>query len=384
MEVYLDNSATTKAYKKVADVVNEIMIKEYGNPSSAHTKGFEAEKYIKNSKKIISNILKVSEKEVYFTSGGTESNNLAIIGAALANKRSGNHIITTEIEHPSVYNSMKYLEEIGFEVTYLPVNENGVVELDELIKEIKRETILVSIMYVNNEIGSVQLIEEIGSAIKIKNKNIIFHTDAVQAFGKYKIYPKKIKADLISVSGHKIHGPKGIGFLYKKESIKIKPLFYGGGQQNDIRPGTENVSGIAGLGVACEEIYKEIENEAEKLKKLKEFFVFQINEIEDIIINSKLNETFAPHIISISFKGIKSEVLLHALEEKQIFVSSGSACSTNKKELSKTLKALGIDKEYIDGTIRFSLSEFTTKEELEICLDSLKEIVPKLRLYKRH
>lgn len=384
MEIYLDNSATTRVYESVKDVVNMVMCEDYGNPSSIHLKGFEAEKYIKNSKEIISKILKVSEKEIYFTSGGTEANNLAIIGAAMANKRAGMHLITTEIEHPSVLNSMKYLEEQGFSVTYLKTDKNGLVDIENLQSSIKDDTILISVMYVNNEIGSVQPVEEIGSLIKRINPNIIFHIDAVQAFGKYLINPKKINADMLSVSGHKIHGPKGIGFLYIKSKIKIKPLLFGGGQQDDIRPGTENVPGIAGIAQATKDIYANLNEDIEKIRSLKDFFIDEVLTIEGVKVNSHKGKDSAPHIVSVSFKGIKSEVMLHALEDENIFVSSGSACNSNKKATSKTLKAIGLGSDFIDGTIRFSFSAFTTSQELMKCIEVLKDLTSKLRLYKHH
>lgn len=384
MEIYLDNSATTRVYEGVKEIVNKVMCEDYGNPSSIHNKGFQAEKYIKNSKEIISKILKVSEKEIYFTSGGTESNNLAIIGAAMANKRAGMHLITTEIEHPSVINAMKYLEEQGFSVTYLKTDKNGLVDILDLQSSIKDDTILISVMYVNNEIGSVQPIEEIGHSIKKINPNIIFHIDAVQAFGKYVINPKKINADMVSVSGHKIHGPKGVGFIYIKTKTKIKPIFFGGGQQDDIRPGTENVPGIAGLAWAAKEIYKNLNDDIEKLNSLKDFFIDEVLKIEGVKVNSHKGSGSAPHIVSVSFKDIKSEVMLHALEDENIYVSSGSACNSNKKETSKTLKAIGLRNEYIDGTIRFSFSAFTTKQELMTCIEILKKLSSSLRLYKHY
>lgn len=384
MECYLDNSATTKCFEEVKDIVINAMTKDYANPSSMHIKGVEAEKYLKQSKEIIASTLKVNEKELFFTSGGTESNNLAIIGSAMANIRTGKHLITTIIEHPSVINTMKYLEEQGFRVTYLPVDEAGIVSLEELDKAICDDTILVSIMYVNNEIGSVQPIDKIAQMIKEKNPNTLFHVDAIQGFGKYKIYPKRLNIDLLSASGHKINGPKGVGFCYISEKVKIKPIAFGGGQQKGMRSGTENVPGIAGIGMAVLKTYENFEEKIDNLYRLKSYFVEEISKLEGVYLNGKTGLDSAPHVVSASFLHVRSEVLLHALESKEIYVSAGSACASNKPTVSPTLKAIGVEKELLDSTIRFSFSFETTKEELSYCLDALKEILPKLRIYKRH
>lgn len=383
MEVYFDNSATTKCYESVAKLMVQLMTQDYGNPSSMHTKGFEAEKYIREAREIISKNLKVSEKEIFFTSGGTESNNLAVIGTAMANQRNGKHLITTSIEHPSVLNAMKYLEEQGFEVTYLPVDEQGVLKLENLKNALREDTILVSIMHVNNEIGSLQPIEQAANLIKTNNPKTLFHVDAIQSFGKFRIFPSKLNIDLLSISGHKIHAPKGIGVLYVQAKVKIKPINFGGEQQKGLRSGTENVPGIAGIGVAIKEIYTDFEEKQKKIYEIKRSFVRQIKEIEGIVINGS-EETSAPHIVSVSFEGIKSEVLLHALEEKHIYVSAGSACASNKPAISQTLKGINVKKELLDATIRFSFSFDTTFEEIDYCIRSLKEIVPRLRKYIRH
>lgn len=384
MEAYLDNSATTKCHESVAKIMIKILTEDYGNPSSMHTKGFDAEKYIRQAKEIISKNLKVSEKEIYFTSGGTESNNMAIIGTAMANKRRGQHIITSSIEHPSVTNAMRYLEEQGFKVTYLPVDENGVVRLQDLKNALTNETILVSIMYVNNEIGSIQPIEQIAKVIKENNPGILVHVDGVQGYGKFLIAPSKLTIDLFSISGHKIHGPKGIGVLYVNEKVKIKPIIFGGEQQKGVRSGTENVPGIAGIGLAIKELYSDFNEKQKNLYQLKKRFVEQIKEIEDIYINGLHGEDSAPHIVSISFAGIRSEVLLHSLEERNIYVSAGSACASNKPAVSETLKGIGIKKEFLDSTIRFSFSFDTTQEEIDYCIQVLEELVPVLRKYTRH
>lgn len=379
MEAYFDNGATTKVFPQVKEIMVEAMEVEYGNPSSMHMKGVKAENYIKDAKEIIAKSLKVEPKEIIFTSGGTESNNMALIGTAMANKRKGKHIISTRIEHASVYNPLFYLEEQGFEVTYLPVDEHGIVKLQALEDAIRPDTILVSVMYVNNEIGSIQPISEIGSIIKKKNPDIIFHVDAIQGYGKYNIYPRRWNIDLLSVSGHKIHGPKGIGFLYAKDKVKMNPIIFGGGQQKGRRSGTENVPGIAGLGKAVQLIYKDHETKMNHIRSLKEDFIAQVLELPDV----KNNSGEAPHIASISFKGVRSEVLLHALEERGVYVSSGSACSSNKPAISGTLKAIGLTKEYYDSTLRFSFCIYNTKEEVDYAVDCLKELLPMLRRFTR-
>lgn len=383
MEVYLDNSATTKAYPEVARLVADIMTEDYGNPSSMHLKGVDAEKYIKYSKKTIANIMKVQEKEIFFTSGGTEADNWALIGTAFANYRAGKHLITTKIEHPAVLQTMEYLKEQGFEITYLPVDRLGRIRLGDLERAIRRDTLLVSIMYVNNEVGAIQPIEEAGALIKRINPRTLFHVDAVQGFGKLKLFPKKWNIDMVSVSGHKIHGPKGVGFLYIDERMKIKPIIFGGGQQRNFRSGTENVPGVAGIGKAAELIYRDLAEGTERLYRLKEYFVRELSSMPHIYINGPQDETGAPHIVSASIAGIRSEVLLHALEEKGVYVSAGSACSSHKHTISATLESMGIEKQLMDSTLRFSFSVFTTKEELDYTLECLDELVPMLRRYTR-
>ena len=383
MEIYLDNSATTRTLDCVAELMCQIMTKDYGNPSSMHAKGVEAERYIKYAKETLAKILKVNEKEIYFTSGGTESDNWALMGCAYANHRAGKHLITTRIEHPAILQSMKHLEEQGFMVTYLPVDQYGVVSLEELKKAIRPDTILVSMMHVNNEVGALQPIEEAGRLIKSINKNILFHVDAVQGFGKFKIHPKKSGIDMLSVSGHKIHGPKGVGFLYINESVKIKPILFGGGQQKGFRSGTENVPGTAGLAKAAEVLYGQLEDDQEKLYDLRDYFVKEVTQIENVHLNGPRGREGAPHIVSLSVGGIRSEVLLHALEDKGISVSAGSACASNKHTISTTLESMGVARDLLDSTIRFSFSIFTTKEELDYTIQVLKEIVPLLRRYTR-
>lgn len=387
MIAYLDNAATTKPFDSVKNKMIETLEESYGNPSSLHSKGVEAEQYVKEARKIIASNLKVEEKEIIFTSGGTESNNMALIGAALANQRAGKHIITTKIEHPSVHNPLIYLENNGFTITYLGVDKNGRVKMEELLDAITDETILVSIMYVNNEMGAVEDVEAISKAIKEKKRDILFHVDAIQAYGKYRIYPKRMGIDMMSVSAHKIHGPKGIGFIYIKDKVKVKPIIYGGEQQKGMRSGTENVPGIAGMGQAVKEIYTNHEETVERLYELKRYFVEEVRKIEDVKVNGLdgLNvEDTAPHVISVSFAGIRSEVLLHSLADKGVYVSAGSACASNHPQISGTLKAIGVQNDLLDSTLRFSLSVFTTREELDYALEALKELLPMLRRYRRH
>lgn len=383
MEVYFDNSATTRVLESVKDMVIKTMTEDYGNPSSKHKKGLHAERYIKEAAEIIAGTLKVTPKEILFTSGGSESNNMALIETAMANRRTGNHIISTGIEHASVYNPLAYLEEQGFSVTYLSVDSKGHISLDELEAAIRPETILVSIMYVNNEIGAVEPIEAISRTIKKKNPSALFHVDAIQAYGKYVIRPKKQGIDLLSVSGHKIHGPKGVGFLYVDQNVKIRPLIYGGGQQRGLRSGTENVPGIAGLGAAAKEMYTNHGQKIRALTELKDYMIDRLSEIEGVSINSQPGELSAPQIVSAGFLGTRSEVLLHALEEKGISVSSGSACSSNHPAVSGTLKGIGVKQELLDSTLRFSFGIYNTKEEVDYCIDMLKELLPVLRRYQR-
>lgn len=388
MEVYLDNSATTRTFPEVAELMTKIMCEDYGNPSSLHMKGVQAEQYLRYAKETLARILKVAEREILFTSGGTESDNLALIGCARANARRGNHLITTQIEHPAILQTMHYLEDNGYRLTYLPVDSNGQIRLEDLHRAMTPETILVSIMHTNNEIGALQPIAEAGALIKRMNPNTLFHVDAVQGFGKAKIYPKKMNIDLLSVSGHKIHGPKGVGFLYVGDRVKIQPILFGGGQQQNLRSGTENVPAVAGLAKAAEILYGCFEEDIDRLYQCKKYFIEGISKIDNVVINGLLpdapfGEGTAPHIVSVSFTGVRSEVLLHALEEEGIYVSAGSACSAHKPQPSATLKAIGVEKSLLESTIRFSFSVYTTFEELDYTLQVLYDKIPMLRRYSR-
>lgn len=397
MEAYLDNAATTKTAEPVIAVMEKMMRIDYGNPSSMHMKGFDAEKYVKESRQIIASSLKTEPKNIIFTSGGTEANNMAIIGTALKRKRMGMHIVTSVMEHASVYNPMAFLEEMGYEVTYVKVDQYGHIDTDMLKNSIREDTILVSIMMVNNEIGSYVDIEKIACIVKEKNEKTYLHVDAIQAYGKYKINPKKLNIDLMSVSGHKINGPKGSGFLYVADKVGIKPIIYGGGQERGMRSGTENVPAIAGLSEAVKLIYDNHGEKIQNMYSLKEAFIKKVMEINGVTVNAvsdnirelneeKLREAVlktAPHIISVSFENIRSEVMLHALEDRGIYVSSGSACSSNHPSISGTLRAIGVKEALLDSTIRFSLGMNTTMEEIDYAIEVLKELVPIYSKYVR-
>lgn len=383
MEAYLDNSATTACFEEVAQLMHKIMCEDYGNPSSMHHKGVEAEKYLRDATKTLADLLKTDEKEILFTSGGTESDNIALIGTAMANHRRGRHLITTRIEHPAVLQPMAYLENQGFQVTYLPVDHEGKISLEDLKRAIRPDTILVSIMHTNNEIGSVQPIAEAGELIKRMNPQTLFHVDAVQGFGKFRIYPAKAHVDMLSVSGHKIHGPKGVGFLYIRKVARVNPIIYGGGQQKGMRSGTENVPGIAGLAKAAELVYQNLDQDMDRMYGLRDMLIEGISDIEDVRVNGCPGREGAAHIVSLSVRGVRSEVLLHALEERDIYVSAGSACSSNKPQMSATLKAIGVERELLDSTIRFSFSVFTTAEEIQYTIQALHELIPALRRYSR-
>lgn len=376
--IYFDNSATTKIFDEVLDDVIDTMKNSFGNASSLHRLGYESEQKIVKYTKILSQILRCKENEIYFTSGGTESNNLAIFGVCDAYKKSGNKVITTKIEHPSVLKCFNELEQRGFDVVYLDVDEKGYINIQNLIDEIDDNTILVSIMYVNNEIGTIQNIDEIAQKIKEKNKNTIFHTDAVQAFGKININVKNI--DLISVSGHKIHAQKGTGFLYIKSGVRLKNILFGAGQQKGIRSGTINNEGIVGLCKASQIAYENLQKNYENAIKIRNEIISLKDKIDGVCINGD-EQNGIPYILSISFKDIKGEVLLHALEEKNIFVSTGSACSSKTKKDLSTIYY--VNKDNLGSTIRVSFSSTNTLEEAKQFNDAILNIVPMLRLYKK-
>ena len=384
MEAYFDNSATTRCYPEVAEIVVKTMTEDFGNPSAMHLKGVEAEKYVREAAQTLAKILKVNEKEIIFTSGGTESNNLALFGGADANKRSGNHIITTSVEHAAVGQPAERLEQMGYEVTIVPVDHRGVVQLEALEKALRPDTILVSTMYVNNEVGAVMPVEEIAKLVHEKSPKALYHVDAIQAFGKYRIYPKKAGIDMLSVSSHKIHGPKGVGFLYINEKARIQPQILGGGQQAGMRSGTDNVPGIAGLGVAAKMVYTDFDKKIEHMYQLKERLAEGFLKLPDVRLNGMEIREGAPQILSASFLGVRSEVLLHTLEEKGIYVSAGSACSSHKRKAAGTLSAMGMEAAQRESTLRFSFSEENTFEEVDYALEVIGQVLPMLLRYSRH
>ncbi len=376
MERYLDNSATTRPYDEVVETVARVMKEQYGNPSSLHRLGIAAEKQVKEARETIAATLKAMPREIYFTSGGTESNNMAIMGTcALAR---GRHIISTPLEHPATMNTLAKLQEEGWRVDFVPVSREGVVSLPAFEDMIRPDTVLVTAMLVNNEIGSVQPIAQMAKILKRKNPKAYLHVDAVQGYCKVPCDVRELGADLLSISGHKIHGPKGIGVLYVKNGTRLAPVLYGGGQQDNLRSGTENVPGIAGLGVAAKLCYERMPESTGKMAELRQRLEQGLcDAIPNIIVNTP--EDCAPHILNVSFGGTRSEVILHSLENEEIYVSSGSACSSHKKEPSYVLSAIGVDRRMIDGSIRFSLSEFTSKEDIDATIAALIKIVDRIR-----
>lgn len=376
MEIYFDNSATTAPYGEVSAAVFDTMSNNYGNPSSLHKLGIEAERAVKTAKERVASALKASPAEILFTSGGTESDNIAIMGAAAASR--GKHIITTPLEHPAVMNTLSEMENRGYKIDYAPVDSKGRVILEEYRRLIRPDTFLVTAMIVNNEIGTVEPVAEMCKILKRANPRALFHTDAVQGFGKIPVTADGTGADMISLSSHKIHGPKGMGALYIRRGISIKPIMFGGGQQGGMRSGTENVPGIVGFGLAAKMATTDLSSKAERMTVLRKRLEKGIvNALDNVRVNTP--ENAAPHILNISFGGVKSEVLLHSLEMQNIFVSSGSACSSHKKEPSYVLTEIGVPRKMIDGSIRFSLSEFSTEEQVDAVIDAVSKIVPRLR-----
>ncbi len=384
MEAYFDNSATTKVDSEVVELMVKVMTEDYGNPSSAHMKGVEAERYLRTAREQIAAQLGCREKEIIFTSGGTESDNMAVFGGAWANRRAGRHLITTAVEHAAVLRPMQFLEDNGWRVTYLPVDSQGRISLDDLQEALDEDTVLVSIMMVNNEMGAVQPVEEAARLVKAYNPAILFHVDAVQAFGKLPINLRQMPFDMLSVSGHKIHGPKGIGFLYVREKTKVLPIILGGGQQKGMRSGTDNVPGAAGLGLAAQKICDHMEEKRAYLISLREKLRSGLEQTDNVVIHSSQEEYAAPHILNVSFVGVRSEVILHALEDQGICISAGSACSTNKKlPVSPVMEQLKLPREQLESAVRFSFSTLNTPEEVDYCLAVLEKLLPMLRRYTR-
>ncbi len=381
--IYLDNSATTRACDEAVAAVVVAMQEEYGNPSSMHGLGAQAEHLLRGAVSEIAAALKVSEKEIILTSGGTESDNLAVLGAALAYRRRGMHVITTAVEHPAVNECFKKMETLGFQVTYLPVDQAGRVRVEDLFSAITPETILVSMMMVNNEVGARMPVEEVGARLKKEYPDILFFVDAVQGFGKYPVTPSKWGVDLLSFSGHKIHGPKGTGVLYVRDKVRLEAQILGGGQQKAKRSGTENVPGYLGLAAAVKRAVTNLTDKQERMTYLKDRLYDGLSLLPDVVLHSARGTMGACHIVNASFMGVRAEVLLHALEDKGICVSAGSACASNKPAPSKTLLAMGLPMDQIESALRFSLSEYTTEEEIDVTLEELGNLLPLLRRFKR-
>ena len=388
MEIWLDNAATTRCDRAVVSLMERLLTEEYGNPSSAHRMGFHAEQYVREAAERIAKILRCKHTEIVFTSGGTESDNLALSGAARANAAKGKRVITSRIEHPAVRESVRALEKEGFDCVFLPCDHEGILDLCALEDALTPDTILVSVMAVNNEIGSVQPLREIGARIKEKAPQALFHTDAVQGFAMVPFDIKKAKIDLMSVSAHKLHGPKGAGFLYVREGVRLQPVMYGGGQQNDLRPGTENVPGIAGMGLAAELVMRDAQDTRERLYALRAYLCEGlVRDIEGVMVHGAVmkcdREKCAPHILSFAIPSVRAEVMLHALEDRGIYVSGGSACASRHPAHSKTLQTIGAKEEALESTIRISMSKETTKEEIDITLQAIRELAAMLGKYTR-
>ena len=373
MKVYLDNSATTRTAPEVADAMLPFFVDKYGNASSIHSFGEAAKEALENAREQISKYINAEPDEIIFTSGGTESDNLAIKGAAYALKDKGKHIITSRFEHPAVLEVCQALEKEGFEVTYLSVSKEGFVDIEKLKESIKSDTILVTVMHANNEIGTIQDIEKIGSICM--EKGIVFHTDAVQSVGKTPLDVKKMHVDLASFSAHKFHGPKGIGALYVRKKDKIKKLFQGGSQEMNLRPGTENVSGAVGFSTALKLLDEE---DIKKMSELRNYLIDELLSIPEASLNGSRENRLCNNV-NVSFSHIEGESILLGLDDKGVAVSTGSACTSQKLEPSHVLLALGVKPEDAHGSIRFSLSKYTTKKEIDYTINAVKTVVENLR-----
>lgn len=375
--IYFDNSSTTKPFREVLESFSKVSSEFYGNPSSLHGLGAQSEKLLSQAREQIAKLLHVQKNEIYFTSGGTESNNIAIKGTALMHKGRGKHLITTEIEHPSVKESMEQLKELGFRVTYIPVDANGVVKTEDIEKAICHDTILVSVMHVNNEIGAIQPIEEIGQLLTQYSK-ILFHVDYVQGIGKVPLDIHESYIDLCTISGHKFHGLKGTGALYVRDGVRISSLISGGGQEWKLRSGTENVAGMVAMSKALRMTFLEQEKHLNHMVQIKDFLRSKLEMIEGVTIHTPITYS-APHILNFSIKGFKAEVFVHALEEMQVIVSTTSACSSKKQKPSSTLLAMGIPEEEALSAIRISLSYENTQGEAEQFIKIVNQAVARLR-----
>lgn len=383
-QIYLDNAATTQVLPEVVDEVVRCLSDDFGNPSSLHRLGLQSERKMKQARNMVAQLIQVPPEDIIFTSGGTESNNLAILGTARARKRYGNHCITTEIEHPSVLNTFQYLEQEGWNVTYLPVDSRGIVSIEDLKNAMRKDTVLVSIAHVNNEIGSVQPIKEIGLYLKGNYPDTIFHTDAVQSFGRLPIRPLEWGIDLLSISGHKIHAPKGVGALYIKKGTLITSLQWGGGQELGIRNGTENIPGIVGFGRAAQWIKEKISEDEKYISRMKVALANEIaREIPQVVFNGPKPSDGAPHILNLSIPGVRGETLLHVLESYGVYVSTGSACSSRSIRTSHVLKAIGASQQVAEGSIRISLSYLNNYDELSKVPQILKKSVDQIKRFTR-
>ncbi|EDL65334.1 cysteine desulfurase family protein [Bacillus sp. SG-1] len=370
--IYFDNSATTKPYKEVLQTFLKVNEDYFANPSSIHALGGRVETLITKSRKQVASLLEIKETEVFFTSGGTESNNLALKGTALHYRNRGRHIITTVIEHPSIIETCEQLKELGFDITYLPVDSHGSVRVQDVLDALRDDTILVSIMHVNNEVGSIQPVEAIGKALKSYPK-VIFHVDHIQGIGKVPLSFHEAGIDLCSISGHKIHGLKGTGMLYIKEGLKISPLLSGGEQERKIRSGTENTGGIVSFAKALRLHFEKSGKELEYIRKLNAYLRGKLNQIDGITIHSPAAGA-APHIVNFSVQDIRGEIFVHALEEFNIYVSTTSACSSKKNIPSRTLQGMGVNESLLDTSVRVSFSFENTKEEVDAFCSAIEKV----------
>jgi cysteine desulfurase len=375
--IYFDNSATTKPYKEVLDAFVKVSSEFFGNPSSLHGLGVQAEKLLSHARSQVANLLEVKPSEIYFTSGGTESNNLAIKGSALSHRNRGRHVIFSSIEHPSVHGAMEQLKQHGFEITCLPVDSDGRVQVEDVKNSIRKDTILVSIMHVNNEVGTIQPIKEIGQVLQ-PYPDILFHVDSVQAIGKVPMNLYEHRVDLCSISAHKFHGLKGTGALFIREGVKLDSLFSGGNQEWKVRSGTENVAGAVAMAKALRLTMENSHKAIKNMEEIKSILCEGLVTIEDLTIHTP-NENAAPHILNFSIKGMKSEVLIHALEQKGIFLSTTSACSSKKKSPSKTLVAMGVSEDLAESAFRISLTHDNTESEAKKVITATEKAVKQLR-----
>ena len=380
---YLDNSATTRPYPEVVETVSHSLYEGFGNPSSLHSLGFASDQTLRQARKTIAATLGTKEKEITFTSGATEANNIAILGYLRRNRRKGNHVMVSAVEHASVLNIFRRLEEEGYRVSYIPVSREGSLDYAFVERELCEETALVSVMQVNNEVGSRFDIPRIRRILEEKKSGAVLHSDCVQAYGKVTFSVKELGADLVTVSAHKVHGPKGVGALYVREGLLMEPVLFGGGQENGLRNGTENLPGIAGFAKAAELTMRDLPEKIERMREIQRYFIEELRKIKRVEINTP-PDNCAPHIVNASFLGIRSEILLHTLEQKEVYVSSGSACASNDKKHKKVLEVMGHDRERADSSVRFSFSTETTMQEIReaaiIIREAVEDLQRKLRI----